>query len=205
MIFLRYENFKDYLRLYPITSILLLINIVMFIILTIDGGSTNVETLLKYGAMTNIPYFTEGYMLYVRFVAAMFLHIGFQHLLFNCFSLFVFAPPLERLLGKGRYLLFYLGSGFVGNVLSYMLHSEPYYGAGASGSIYGVFAAFLYLILFKKHALDEKSKKTVQIILVIGIIYSVLVPGVSFLGHFGGFAGGFILFHLMIHRMQRLS
>jgi rhomboid protease GluP len=203
MIFLRYESFREYIRFYPVTSIFLLLNIIMFILLSLDGGSTDIATLIKYGAMTNDPYFTEGYKLYVRMLSAMFLHIGFQHLLFNCFALFVFAPPMERLLGSVKYALFYIGSGLIGNLFSYMLHTDLFFGAGASGAIYGIYAAYLYLILFQKHILDMQSKKTVQVILVIGIVYTIIVPQVSLLGHLGGFLGGFALFHVLFNQIKR--
>ncbi len=205
MIFLRYESFREYLRFYPVTSILLLINIVMFILLSLDGGSTNEATLLKYGAMTNLPFFTGGYELYVRMLSAMFLHIGFQHLLFNCFAIFVFAPPLERLLGHVKYGIFYIVSGLAGNVLSFLLNPDIYLEAGASGAIYGIYASFLYLILFRKSMLDLQSRKTVQVILIIGVVYTIIVPQVSLLGHLGGFIGGFLTFHMMFNQSKRPS
>jgi rhomboid protease GluP len=203
MIFLRYESFREYIRFYPVTTILLVLNIIMFILVSIDNSLTHAETLLKYGAMTNDPDYTEGYALYVRFMAAMFLHFDFKHLLFNSFALFVFAPPMEKLLGSAKYALFYLGSGMFGNVFSYLLHTDLYLGVGASGALYGIYAAFLFLILFRKNTLDSQSKKTVQIILVIGIVYTIAIPQVSLLGHLGGFLGGFLLFPLMSKQSKR--
>ncbi|MGV2806233.1 rhomboid family intramembrane serine protease, partial [Clostridium perfringens] len=52
MIFVRYENWKSYLRYYPVTSLLLVINLVMFVLTSIDGGSRNPLTLMKYGALS---------------------------------------------------------------------------------------------------------------------------------------------------------
>lgn len=54
----------------------------------------------------------------------MFLHMGFGHLFSNGFAILVFAPPLERLLGHWRYALLYLGSGIVGNLLSFGMYQQ---------------------------------------------------------------------------------
>lgn len=37
MIFIRYENWKSYLKFYPVTSLILVANIVMFLVLTLNG------------------------------------------------------------------------------------------------------------------------------------------------------------------------
>lgn len=67
-------------------------------------------TLLKFGAVwKQEPYASETW----RLATAMFLHSGFQHLLFNMFALFVFAPPMERILGSFKYAVLYLLSGLL--------------------------------------------------------------------------------------------
>ncbi|WP_248924896.1 rhomboid family intramembrane serine protease [Paenibacillus hamazuiensis] len=198
MLFLRYENFKQYLRLYPITVLILCINIGLFIAMALQGGSQNQATLLKFGAMVNeAPYISD----YWRYIAACFLHIGFDHLLFNCFSIFVFAPPLERLLGKTQYLVFYLGCGFAGNAASALLSSDVHMSAGASGAIYGIYAAFIYLGVFRRHLLDEASRKTIYTVVGLGVVYSLVMPQINFIGHLGGFAAGLLLFRIMKSRI----
>lgn len=49
MIFIRYEKWRSYLRYYPVTCLLILANVIMFIVLTLNGGSTNIQTLIDYG------------------------------------------------------------------------------------------------------------------------------------------------------------
>jgi len=201
MIFLRYESFSQYIRFYPVTFSILLIQIVMFAIMAFSGGTTNPETLIRFGAMYSFPGVAPEYW---RYFTAIFLHIGFPHLLFNSFALYVFAPPLERILGKWNYIVFYLGSGFAGNALAQWLHTGSYFAAGASGAIYGIYGAFLYLGVFRRGLLDEASRKTINIILVLGIIYSLIIPQVSLTGHLGGLLGGFILFAIMFRRSRIL-
>ncbi|MEF3302626.1 rhomboid family intramembrane serine protease [Paenibacillus sp. GYB003] len=199
MLFLRYENFRQYIRWYPITTAILALQLVMYVWMEIDGSTRSDETLIRFGALLNeFPYSGE----YWRYFASIFLHSGFDHLLFNSFSLFVFAPPLERMLGKWKYALFYLGSGFIGNLATALFYKgeETIVSVGASGAIYGVFAAYLFISLFFRRALDKQSSSTIVTVVVVGFIYSFLIPQINFYAHIGGFIGGFLLFAPLLRR-----
>jgi membrane associated rhomboid family serine protease len=191
MMFVRYENLRSYIRLYPITAIILIINVALFIVdfvfldreITIWGMFYQEHVFNRYG-------FEQPY----RFVTSIALHAGWEHLLFNCFSILVFAPPLERLLGHLRYLVFYLVAGIGGNVLSAFVHAgSDYSSVGASGAIYGVFGCYLYLAIFHKSALDDGSRKIVYSTLIFGLIYSVLMPSINIWAHIGGALTGILL------------
>jgi membrane associated rhomboid family serine protease len=138
-----------------------------------------------------------------RYFTSTFLHIGFEHLLFNCFALYKFAPPLERMLGAVKYAIFYMGSGYIGSLASDVFHTSNYVSAGASGAVYGIYAAYLFLALFRKHVLDEQSSKVITIIIIMGVVYSIIVPHVNLLAHLGGFLGGAILFALLGYSIGR--
>lgn len=195
--FVRYESFRQYVKFYPVTTVLIVLNVLVFLVLSFSGGSTDPETLVRFGAMLKVePYDSELW----RYVAAMFLHIGFEHLLFNCFALLIFAPPLELFLGRFRYVIFYLASGIIANVIVHLVGDENVVSAGASGAIYGIYAAYLYVGMFQKYLLDRGSSTVITTTIVIGFIYSVAVPQISLLGHLGGFVGGFILYHLLKRR-----
>ncbi|MFS0722913.1 rhomboid family intramembrane serine protease [Paenibacillus sp. 1P07SE] len=204
MIFLRYESFRSYLKFYPVTSVLLAINLVMFAILELTGGSMNTLNLLRWGAFIKAPSIDPfGLAEPWRYLSAMFLHIGWQHLLFNCFSLLVFAPPLERLLGHVRYFAFYILSGIAGSFLSLVLYDDSVrfgVSAGASGAIYGVFGAFLHIVLLQRNKLDEASRKTVITILVIGVLMSIFISRIDLMAHVGGGFAGFALYGLLQRR-----
>ncbi|MHA0857931.1 rhomboid family intramembrane serine protease [Paenibacillus sp. CMAA1364] len=199
MIFIRYENWKSYIKFYPVTTLLLLANIIMFLVLSLNGGSTNIETLYRFGGLVNGG---ESW----RYVAAMFLHYGFDHLLFNCFALLVFAPPLERLMGWWRYSMLYLLSGVLANILSTAYNTqigENIISVGASGAIYGVYGAFLYIALLQRKIIDEASRKTLYAMLGIGMIYSFVIPNVNLIAHVGGVLGGFFVYGLIIRLIKR--
>lgn len=203
MIFIRYENWKSYLRYYPVTCLILLANIVMFLVLTFNGGSTNSNTLLKYGAMTDLEEYAGQSW---RLLSSMFLHNGMTHLISNCFAILVFAPPLETYLGKWRYGLLYLGSGVVGNIISLQvyLQSDIYHvSVGASGAVYGVYGALLYIALLQRQLMDESSRKTLYSLLIVGVVFSVAVPRVNLIAHLGGLVGGFFIYGLIIRLLKR--
>jgi len=201
MIFLRYESFREYLRMYPVTSVILALNLLVFIADLVLPG----DPLFEAGFFRMIPvYDPYGLVEPWRYLTSVFLHVGWEHLLFNGFALLVFAPPLERLLGHGRYSAFYLMAGILGNVYSAAVHvGDSHFAAGASGAVYGVFGAYLYLALFRKRAMDEASRKTVYSILLFGLLYSIISPRIDIWAHVGGCLAGFLMLGIFVQRRSR--
>jgi rhomboid protease GluP len=198
--FIRRESLKQYIKLFPVTTALIVIQLLVMGAMEWYGSSKDNATLFVFGAMFDLPGLKPELW---RYVSSIFVHIGFEHLLYNSFALYVFAAPLERLLGSVKYTLFYLVCGIVGNIASAMLHQEPYIGAGASGAIYGVYAAYLYLSVFRKDLIDYQTKQTVRTIVIIGFVYSLLIPNVDIYAHGGGFIGGIAVMALMSLLIRR--
>ncbi|RKD24644.1 hypothetical protein BEP19_09730 [Ammoniphilus oxalaticus] len=188
--FIRNEDWRTYLRRYPITSLLLAINIVVFLWMTIMGGTTNSEVLFRYGAYFK-PAVLSGE--WYRMFTPIFIHIGFEHLLFNCFAILIFAPGLELILGKGRYLFLYLGTGFAGFVTTFIFSDPQVIAAGASGAIFGIYGMYAYLSRYRRDIMDRQSRQIIIPILVFGVIATFLFTGVSISGHMGGLISGYAL------------
>ena len=76
----------------------------------------------------------------------MFVHGGMWHLLFNMLGLFFFGVQLERRIGSHEFLLFYLLSGTLAGLLSFVVYvlTGTYNIAliGASGAVFAVLLAF---------------------------------------------------------------
>lgn len=203
MIFIRYENWRSFIKFYPISTLLIAANVIFFIVVALNGGTTDTITLVKFGALTNVEPFSDQNW---RIIASMFLHAGFSHLLFNCFALIVFAPPMERLLGSLRYLMLYMASGILSNVITigyYNRMDEVLLSVGASGAIYGIYGAFVYVAVFQKGLLDESSRKTLYALLIFGIIYSFIADNVNWVAHFAGLIGGFFTYGIIIRLFKR--
>jgi len=199
MIFLRYESFRGYLKAYPVTSVLIALNILMYIAQMASGG-LNTGTLTSRFLFFQSPLDPYGLEEPWRYVTSIFVHGGLQHLLFNMFALLVFAPPLEKLLGSVRYLILYLLSGVAGNLIGAVIVTGTQLSLGASGAIYGVYGAYLFIALLRKGMMDKSSEQTVYIILLFGVVYSVINVGVDLWAHVGGAIGGFLLYGLMDKR-----
>ncbi|GAB2700217.1 rhomboid family intramembrane serine protease [Paenibacillus thermoaerophilus] len=200
MIFLRVEKFRDYVRYYPVTIALIAVVLAAFAVTGLAGGMSDGRVLLDFGGVSALPGYSEQYW---RLVTAMFLHSGFEHVLFNAFALYVFAPPLERLFGHARYALFVVLCGVTGNLVS-LTFEKPVLAVGISGAVYGLYGAYLYIILFRRGMLDAGSRKTIGVLLIIGLIYSVIVPSTSLWGHLGGLLAGFLLLApCMQHRLRK--
>ncbi|MDG0790122.1 rhomboid family intramembrane serine protease [Cohnella ginsengisoli] len=193
MIFIRYESLRQYLRLYPVNSAIIAANLVMFIIMLFNGDPTRSDTLVKYGALTNVPGYDQNW----RFVTSLFLHAGLAHLAMNMFAIFVFAAPLERLFGHAKYAFFYLIAGVLGNVFAAALSKPEWIAVGASTSIYALYGAYLFIVIFQRYALDQGSRSTILGILVVGLVMSFIIPGIGYWAHVGGLLAGFILYGLM--------
>jgi membrane associated rhomboid family serine protease len=161
------------------------------------GGIT--PLLIDGGVIGQVPYDAQGHVLgpygvangeYYRLVTSMFLHYGALHLLMNMWALWILGRSLEGALGPTRFLTLYLVSGLGGGVASY-LFSPDSLGAGASGAIFGLFAA-LFVVLRRL----GRDVTTLIPLLVINIAIS-FAPGISFTAHAGGFIiGGIVAFVL---------
>ncbi len=123
---------------------------------------------------------------FYRLLTAMFLHYGWIHLLLNMYALWVLGRALEAALGPIRFASLYLLAGFGGNVACY-LFSPNAFSAGASTAIYGLFAA--YFLVLRKLGRDATS---VIPIIVINVILTFTIPGISIAGHLGGLVTGAI-------------
>ncbi|MAT90320.1 MAG: rhomboid family intramembrane serine protease [Flavobacteriaceae bacterium] len=83
----------------------------------------------------------------IRMLTSGFLHVDTTHLLFNMLTLYFFANIVLNALGTVRFLLLYLASLLVGNLLSFYFHKEEYHysAVGASGAVTGVlYSAILF-------------------------------------------------------------
>lgn len=210
MIFLRYESFRGYLRAYPVTSVIIALNLIYFIVILVTGDINDNYHLVQSGAFVSyMPDNSFGLNEPWRIITSMFMHSSLQHIFFNMFSILVFAPPLERLLKPVKYAIFYLLCGILANLFTGLIHGLTgderifYLSTGASGAIYGVFGAFLFIAIFRKAWLDQGSRRTVYTILAFGLIFSVLTPSVSLLGHVGGGVAGFLLYGLLDRAMTK--
>ena len=176
-----------------VSLILILVNVVIWVILEYNGGSNNVETLLRFGAINADLIQSTGQ--YWRLLSSVFLHIGFAHLAYNVFALYIFGSRLEKYINVGQYLFIYIFAGFVGGLVSYagsLLMNTNTIAAGASGAIYGLLGAILILSKASGQSIDGLNAYMMWLIFIFGIVFSVISPSVDVFAHIGGFIGGLL-------------
>ena len=128
-----------------------------------------------------------------RMLSSAFLHSPdtILHILFNMYALWLIGPYLESLLGWARFLALYLICALGGSV-GFLVLANPdslswYRGAvGASGAVFGLFAA--YLVVQRKLKRDATS-----MFVVIGLNSAIgFLPGlnVAWQAHLGGLITG---------------
>ncbi len=174
-----------------VTSGLMIINIIVFIMMTLSGGSENIENLIRFGANSKILV-AEGE--WWRLFTASFIHIGFFHILFNMYFFYSLGPVFERLFGSMNFLIIYLIAGIFGNLLSFAFGSPYTVSAGASTSLYGMLGLAIGLMAtYRDDEIIRSFGASFISVVVINVIYSLLAPGVGIYGHLGGFVAGFLL------------
>jgi membrane associated rhomboid family serine protease len=122
---------------------------------------------------------------YYRLVTGAFLHVAIWHLALNMLVLLLVGPALEMMLGRLRYTALYFISAIGGSVLPFLVNDIRTVSIGASGAIYGLFAA--YWVLAKKVRADTSA---ITGTIVLNLILSVTIPGISLWGHVGGLIVG---------------
>lgn len=168
-----------------VTYIFITICIIMFIL---TRGSTDIETLLKYGA--NNAYLTKSGE-YYRLLSSMFIHIGLLHLLFNMYALYIVGPQVESFYGKFKYFLIYILSGVSGSILSITFSSNTV-SAGASGAIFGLMGALLYFGFFYRNYLGSVIKSQIVPIIILNLVIGFSTSGIDNAAHIGGLIGGIL-------------
>jgi membrane associated rhomboid family serine protease len=131
------------------------------------------------------PYAIHTQGDYYQLITSAFLHLSLLHIGANMLALALVGPALERLLGWWRFLTVYLLSALGGGAAVYAFGGELIGTAGASGAVFGLFGACLVLV--RKLPLDPQWL-VATVVLNFAITFSV--PGISQLGHVGGFVTG---------------
>lgn len=195
-----------YRRKQPCTILLIIVNVVVFFVLSFQGMTENVVFMLEKGAMY-VPYVLE-YGEYYRIVTSTFLHFGFDHLLNNMISLGFLGWQLEQEIGKIKFLLIYFISGIAGNILSgawEIFTGEYAVSAGASGAVFGIIGALLYVAIRNHGRIGDVTERGLLFMVVLTLYHGFTSTGVDNLAHIGGFISGFILGVLLYWKRRRRS
>lgn len=155
----------------------------------------------------------------VTLLSSTLLHAGWLHLLVNLTYLAVFGGAVEQRLGSARFLLLYVSSGLIGNLVYLVAQPQSETPAiGASGAIAGLIAAHLLLypdstlgslapVLFFRRA-ENMPALVLLLLWVVAQLFSGVASittstGIAWWAHIGGFGGGLVMAPLLRRRQWR--
>lgn len=186
------------------TIILIAVNVMVFLALSFRGMTEDAQFMLEHGAMY-VPYMIKGEE-YYRLFTSMFMHFDMDHLLNNMLMLAVIGWNLECEIGKIKFLIIYFGSGLCGSVLSAIgdvMTGQYAVSAGASGAVFGIVGALLYVALRNRGQIGDISGKGLIFMIILSLYYGFQSSGVDNLAHIGGLAAGFLLAILLYWKRNR--
>jgi rhomboid protease GluP len=181
----------------PVTKALLAANGLVFVAMLLFGGaglwqSTN-GVQLAWGANFG-PATQDGQ--WWRLASAMFLHFGAWHLAMNMWALWDAGQLVERMYGSLRFAAIYAVSGVLGNLLSLVIQGDRAVSGGASGAMFGVFAALLVFLWRARRTLQAREFRWLfwgaAGFTAVAIVFGFLVPGIDNAAHSGGFLAGLL-------------
>ena len=178
--------------------ILIAANIIMFFVVEANGGSSDPDNMLRWGA-AYAPLIQQGED--YRLFTSMFLHFGFEHLFSNMLLLFFIGDYMERYLGKLMYLLLYTAGGIYAGWFSFrheLAAGEEAVSAGASGAIFAVVGGLLILVIVHRGRLEDLTLKRMLLMAAFSLWVGFRQEGVDGYAHLGGFLAGVVITLLFV-------
>src|SRR5215471_11494489 len=171
----------------PVTKILIAINVAIYLVTAVQGGGLNAPggALLNKFVLVG-PLVARGD--WWRLMTSMFLHASIVHIGFNMVALYFIGTPVEQYLGRARYLGLYFVSGLAGSTGA-LLQAPLTPVVGASGAIFGILGAMLII----EWQVTGRLAGQAMTWIVINLVISFSIPGISWGGHIGGLIGGILI------------
>jgi len=204
-------------RPYKFTIAFLILNLFVFLLMWESSGLTVAalvrgfpEIVLKiYGAQQNYLINAPNRQWW-RLITPMFIHIEVLHLVMNMFSLLILGPFVEKLYGSAKFVVFWVVSGLVGSLATYLalrpslahgllgtfiFKGDDVPAAGASGALFGLVGVLFVFGIKYRRELPEGFKRVfgTGLLPIIFINLFIGFVGRSFIGnaaHLGGLFGG---------------
>lgn len=193
-----------------VNTIIVVINIAIFIWMNIIGSSgyyEDLEFMLNHGTMDVLSVLEKKE--FYRFITCMFQHFGFYHLAGNMVVLLFIGDNVERALGPIKYAILYIMSGMIGSLGSFFyallylnLNEQRIVSAGASGAIFGIIGAMLWIVCKNKGRLEDMTTLRVCVLIAYALFNGLTSEETDMAAHIFGLIGGFVL-AVLIYRKPK--
>ncbi|ANN21446.1 rhomboid family intramembrane serine protease [Amycolatopsis orientalis] len=183
-----------------VTPVLLALNVVIFFITVAQSGSianNNFSALFQLGELANVPTLAGDE--WWRIFTSGFLQYGLLHIAGNAFSLWFVGRPLETALGRVPFVALYFVSmlgGSAANLVFTDLDALPV--VGASGAIFGLIGAYAVIVIRLR-----LNPTWLLVMLGLNVFITFQVPGISILGHAGGFVAGLLVTFALLYAPEK--
>ncbi len=189
-------------QLTPFTMGIIALNVLVYLVTHFTPLFGGPDTMLTKGALS--WYFVVEEKEYYRVLTSIFMHADWSHLANNMIVLLFVGGNLERIMGRFKYLLLYFATGILAGITSigYNMWKEyaevvAYYettlSIGASGAIFGVVGAVLFIVIINKGRLREISMRQMVWFVFLSLYSGIVNSQIDQAAHVGGFIAGFIL------------
>jgi membrane associated rhomboid family serine protease len=184
-----------------VTESLIAINVAVFLAEVFAGASLNggggEGTILTKGGLFG-PAIVHQHE-YYRILTSGFLHYSVLHIAFNMIFLYIMGTMLEPAIGRLNFAVVYLTSLLAGS-FGALLFEPQALTAGASGACFGVLGALIVVARARGIPIWQSG---LGITLLLNIVFSLSVAGISIGGHLGGLIGGLVTGTLIVEFSER--
>ena len=214
-------------RRFPILTVLLIAGNVLVFIYELGLGPRATAFIQSFGAVpaeildprswgrhVPVPGIPSPPPEPLTLVTSMFLHGGFMHLIGNMAYLWIFGNNIEDVLGRVRFIVFYLLGGIAAGLTHIFLSpSSAVPAIGASGAISAVLGAYLVLyprarvraLLFLGFFIRIVWVPAIVLLVfwfVFQLLSAAVTPrtegGVAWFAHIGGFVAGLLAIRVFL-------
>ncbi|MGH2832545.1 MAG: rhomboid family intramembrane serine protease [Solirubrobacteraceae bacterium] len=190
----RVVRMRNMAKVPQVTYALIVINAIVFLAegnLSFGGGPTGklYEEGALLGSIAGVPKLGVAHDQFWRIVTGGFLHENLLHIGFNMYVLYILGLQLEPVLGRVKFGLIYAVSLLTGS-LGALLVSPHSFTVGASGAVFGIMGAFAVELRSRNMPIMRGGLGGVGGLILINLLISFTLPGISWGGHVGGLIGG---------------
>jgi membrane associated rhomboid family serine protease len=182
-----------------VTQVLIGLNVAVFAAGMLNGGDLNDSGELGVKGALFGPRIADGE--WYRIITSGFLHAGPIHIAFNMYALYILGTMLEGVLGSLRFAALYVTSLVAGS-LGVLIVDPNAVTVGASGAVFGIMGA---AVLAQRMRGIDPFASGLGSLLVINLIFTFAIPGISIGGHIGGLIGGFASGWLLLDLGPRIT
>lgn len=185
-------------------TVMIAANILIFLLIVAVDYFGSAGKIREAGALSWYMVIDKGQ--YYRILTHMFLHSGLEHLFSNLLVLTFVGNILEHATGWLKYLVIYFGSGIIAGIASIgynMIKAESSMSIGASGAIFGVVGAMIYIIIDNKGRIEGISSRQLILFAIISLYGGIRSVNIDNAAHIGGLLAGIILAMIIYRRNKK--